>query len=511
MNLVWQQLMLSTLPIRQWLSASYLHCLVGPLRQWHKGSRLMQWADWIGGALVMLVFAISPFVKNELIAVLLAACGIYWVLLTVSDEGDRDWGLGIRDQGLGIGESGGEEIEEATPIELSPTPHTPHPTPPAPRVSRLAPLTTPIHLLVLLYWAIATVATAMSPVKKEAFVGWQKLTLYLLFFALMARVLRHARIRAWTITSYLLAALAVSVYGLQQWFSGAAALATWVDPESPLSKTTRVYSYLGNPNLLAAYLVPAVVFSVVACFAWKRWMCKALAVVMVVVNVSCLILTFSRGGWIGMVAGLMVLLLLLAHWWSIHLPRFWRTWALPIVFGTAAAVIILAVVVVEPLRDRVSSIFAGRGDSSNNFRINVWMAVIEMIKDRPLLGIGPGNTAFNKIYPLYQRPRFSALSAYSILLEVAVEMGLIGLICFIWLLLTTLTQAWRALQGLRQLGDREGYWLIGAIAAMAGLFSHGMFDTVLYRPEVNILWWLTFALIASYYREPAAEVEKVER
>lgn len=489
MNLVWQQLMLSTLPIRQWLSASYLHYLVGPLRQWRKGSRLMQWADWIGGALVMLVFAISPFVKNELIAVLLAACGIYWVLLTVSDEGDGDRGSGIGDR---VGEEGVE-------------------TDVVPRASWLAPLSTPIHLVVLLYWAIATVATAMSPVKKEAFVGWQKLTLYLLFFALMARVLRHARIRAWTITSYLLAALAVSVYGLQQWFSGAAALATWVDPESPLSKTTRVYSYLGNPNLLAAYLVPAVVFSVVACFAWKRWMCKALAVVMVVVNVSCLILTFSRGGWIGMVAGLMVLLLLLAHWWSIHLPRFWRTWALPIVFGTAAAVIILAVVVVEPLRDRVSSIFAGRGDSSNNFRINVWMAVIEMIKDRPLLGIGPGNTAFNKIYPLYQRPRFSALSAYSILLEVAVETGLIGLTCFIWLLLTTLTQAWRALQGLRQLGDREGYWLIGAIAAMAGLFSHGMFDTVLYRPEVNILWWLTFALIASYYREPAAEVEKVER
>lgn len=497
MSLVWQQVMLSTLPIRQWLSASYLHYLVGPLRQWRKGSRLMQWADWIGGALVMLVFGISPFVKNELIAVLLAACGIYWLLLTLSDEGDQ--GLGIRDWGLGEQESRIEQAEGDTPVASSLTPHT----------SRLAPLTTPIHLLVLLYWAIVTVATAMSPVKKEAFVGWQKLTLYLLFFALMARVLRSPRIRSWTITSYLLAALGVSVYGLQQWFSGAAALATWVDPESPLSKTTRVYSYLGNPNLLAAYLVPAVVFSVVAFFAWKRWMCKALAVVMVVVNASCLILTFSRGGWIGMVASLLVLLLLLAHWWSIYLPRFWRTWALPIVLGTAAAVIVLAIAVVEPLRDRVSSIFAGRGDSSNNFRINVWMAVIEMIKDRPLLGIGPGNVAFNKIYPLYQRPRFSALSAYSILLEVAVETGLIGLACFVWLLLTTLTQAWRALQKLRQLADREGYWLIGAIAAMAGLFSHGMFDTVLYRPEVNILWWLTFALIASYYQGAEQGAEDV--
>jgi len=36
---------------------------------------------------------------------------------------------------------------------------------------------------------------------------------------------------------------------------------------------------------------------------------------------------------------------------------------------------------------------------SNNFRINVWAAVVEMIRDRPILGIGSGSTAFNKIYP----------------------------------------------------------------------------------------------------------------
>jgi putative inorganic carbon (HCO3(-)) transporter len=483
MNSVWQTFTLSTLPLQQWLNTSYVHYLVGPLRRWRQGSWLMQWAEPIGGVLAMLVFGLGPFVNNQLIALLLSACAAYWVLLTLSDDPV------VPQAGVP-----GEQVPMESDRQSLPT-------------AQRAPLATPIHLLVLLYWAIATVATAMSPVKAAAFVGWQKLTLYMLFFALLARVLRSPRIRSWLIAVYLLAALAVSVYGLQQWFSGSAALATWVDPTSPLSKTTRVYSYLGNPNLLAGYLIPSVVFSILAFFSWERWMCKALAVVMTAVNGACLILTFSRGGWIGLVFSLLVLVLLLAHWWSIYLPRFWRKWALPIVLGTAAGIVLLAVVAVEPLRDRFSSIFAGRGDSSNNFRINVWMAVIEMIKDRPLLGIGPGNVAFNKIYPLYQRPRFSALSAYSIVLEVAVETGLIGLACFAWLLLTTLTQAWRALQGLRQLGDREGYWLIGAIAAMAGLFSHGLFDTVLYRPEVNILWWLTFALIASYYRgaEPGAE------
>jgi len=441
----------------------------------------MRWANEIGGVLAMLVFALAPFANNSLIGLLLAACGAYWALLTLSDDEQKAEGLEKTD------------LSEQPPLSPSP--------PPALSSSFTGPysvLATPIHLLVGLYWSIAVVATALSPVKRDAFVGLQKLTLYLLFFALLARVLRSPRIRSWLITVYLLAALAVSVYGIQQWFMGTDALATWVDPESPLSKTTRVYSYLGNPNLLAGYLVPAVIFSIVAFFSWQRWMGKALAIVMTVVNGACLMLTFSRGGWIGLVFGLLVLALLLAHWWSIYLPRFWRTWALPIVLGTAIGVVLLAIVVLEPLRDRVTSIFAGRGDSSNNFRINVWIAVLDMIKDRPLLGIGPGNNAFNKIYPLYQRPRFSALSAYSIILEVAVETGLIGLACFLWLLFVTVTQGWKALNQLRAVTSREGYWLMGAIAALVGMLGHGTVDTVLYRPEVNTLWWLAFALIASY-------------
>ena len=154
---------------------------------------------------------------------------------------------------------------------------------------------------------------------------------------------------------------------------------------------------------------------------------------------------------------------------------------------------------VQPVRDRMLSIFAGRGDSSNNFRINVWAAVIQMIHDRPILGIGPGNTAFNKIYPLYQRPRYSALSAYSILLEVAVETGFIGLACFVWLLIVTFNQGAIQLRRLRSSSSREGFWLIGAIASLLGILAHGAVDTVWYRPEVNTLWWFMMALIASYY------------
>ncbi len=471
MNSVWQQLTLSNLHLYQWRGASYLYQLVGLLQSWRRSSWLLQWAEPIGALLVALVFALAPFVPNALVGVLLFAGAAFWVLLTLSDE--TVYPQRGQTQGLSL------------------------------RV-------TPIHLLLLLYWGIATVATALSPVKKAAATGLVKLTLYLLFFALMARVLRSPRIRSWLITLLLLVSQIVSVYGLRQWFFGAKALATWVDPTSTSAKLTRVYSYLGNPNLLAGYLIPAVVLSLAAFFAWQRLLPKALAATMFVVNSACLVLTFSRGGWIGFVVCLFVFSVLLVYWYSVQLPAKWRRWAMPVVLGGSAGVFLLAVLFVEPVRDRVASIFVGREDSSNNFRINVWSSVVDMIRDRPILGIGPGNNAFNKIYPLYMRPRFSALSAYSIFLEVAVETGLIGFSCFLWLLVVTFNQGIQQLHRLRTLANRDGFFLIAAIAAMSGMLAHGFVDTVWYRPEVSTLWWLMVAIIASFYIPAITDASRVE-
>ncbi len=439
----------SNLPLYQWSSASYLHQVIGILSPLRRGSFLIQWADPIAALLVGLLFILGPFVSTALIGVLLVACGGYWILVTLADDDNSGF--------------------------------------------------TPVHLLILLYWGISTVATAMSPVKKAAFIGWTKLTLFLLLFALLTRVLRSPKLRSFIIALYLHVATFVSIYGIRQWRFGASALATWTDPNSSMAKVTRVYSYLGNPNLLAAYILPAVVLGIAAIFAWRGWLPKALAVTMTLVNTLCLILTYSRGGWIGFVVAGFTLVLLLVYWWSVKLPQKWRKWAMPAVLGATVGVILLALLFVEPVRERAASMLVGREDSSNNFRINVWEAVFEMIRDRPIIGIGPGNTAFNQIYPLYMRPKYTALSAYSVPLEIAVETGFIGLAAFLTLIWVTLSQGLRQIKPLRDQASREGYWLIAGISIILGMLAHGAFDTVWYRPQINILWWLAVALVTSYY------------
>ena len=443
--------MLSKPQLSQWQKGSYVYRLVGWLSNWRHGSWLFQWSEAIAACLISLVFLLAPFVSTALIGVLLVAVAAYWILTTVT----------------------------------------------AP--SRL--VITPIHILVFLYWCVATVATAFSPVKSAALNGWVTLTLYLVLFASAAEILRSPKLFNWIIASFLLTALVVSSYGIRQEFFGVQQLATWNDPNSALANDTRVYSYLGNPNLLGGYLLPAIALSVAAIFIWRGWIQKTLAIVMAVANSACLYFTDSRGAWLAMAVLVGVLLLLFYAWWREYLPRFWQIWLLPLVFGSLVGMLLVAFVTLEPLRLRLMSIFAGREDSSNNFRINVWEACLRIIQDYPLIGIGPGNDAFNQIYPRYMNSRYPALSAYSVYLEHIVEMGYIGFGCFVWLLAVTFNHGIRQLARLRTSKNKRGIYLIAAIAASVSLAFHGLVDTVWYRPQINTVWWLVLAIIASFYED----------
>jgi putative inorganic carbon (HCO3(-)) transporter len=196
----------------------------------------------------------------------------------------------------------------------------------------------------------------------------------------------------------------------------------------------------------------------------------------------------------GLAAESFTLVLLLVYWWGKRLP----SWTLPTVFGGMAGAIALGTILVPTLRKRVGSIF-GTEDSSNAFRVNVWAAVLNMVKAKPILGIGPGNKAFNLIYPQYQRSGYSALGAYSVPLELTVETGIVGVICYSWLILTIFYQGWSSLNRLRSDRESGGLWIIAAIATLAGMMVHGLVDTVWYRPQVQLLWWLAIAIISSFY------------
>ena len=344
---------------------------------------------------------------------------------------------------------------------------------------------------VLLFLAIALISTGFSPVPAAAAKGLLKLISYLGVYALMRKLLDQRSLWWDRLLAALLGGgLLSSVLALRQLYASTEELAGWADPNSVSAGTIRIYGPLGNPNLLAGYLLPLLPLAVVACLRWQRLSFRLFAGVTAAMAGAATLFTYSRGGWLGLLAaagvlGILLLLRSTAHW-----PPLWRR-VLPLAaLLIGALVLVVAVTQLEPIRTRVMSLLAGRGDSSNNFRINVWLAAIDMVQDRPWLGIGPGNTAFNSIYPLYQQPKFNALSAYSVPLEILVETGIPGLLACLGLLAASV-QA-----GLRIHG-RHGLIAIGSLAAIAGLLTQGITDTIFFRPEVQLIGWFCLATLAA--------------
>jgi putative inorganic carbon (HCO3(-)) transporter len=419
------------------------------LLRW-QGLLAQQRSGWLGnqlervaGVVLCALMAWLPQISRAGLSLLIFACGLLWLI----------WALRTRPGGLGVINGG---------------------------------------LLVVL--AVAVVATGFSPVPLAAFKGLMKLVSYLGVYALMHQLLATAPIWWDRITAALLAgSLLTSVIGIRQLYGDAGALARWSDANSVAQGTVRIYSTLDNPNLLGGYLLPILPLAAVALLRWSGWPQRLFALGALGLGVVALVFTYSRGAWMGMVTSLALLALLLVFRHTRSWPPLWRRLVPIVLLGGGALALVVLVTQVEPLRVRVMSLVAGREDSSNNFRMNVWTSVLQMIRDRPWIGIGPGNTAFNLIYPLYQQPKFNALSAYSIPLEWLVEAGVPGLISGAALFLSAMAagiRQWRA-QGPLVLPA------LAAVAAFAGLAVQGLTDTIFFRPEVQLIALFSLATLAA--------------
>ena len=413
----------------------------GLLGGWPTGA-LGQHLPQISGAVLCALMAVLPVVTRGGLSLLIAACSLLWVL----------WALR---------------------------------TPPG-RIG-------PINLALLVVLAVALLATGFSPVPMAAAKGLMKLTSYLGVYALIRQLLANSPLWWDRLVAALLAGeLLTSVIGIRQLYADSGELARWSDNNSVAEGTVRIYSTLDNPNLLGGYLLPILPLAVVALLRWRGLPQRLFALASLVLGIVALVLTYSRGAWMGMVASLGLLGLLLAMRQTRHWPPFWRrTLPLLLLLGSAVALVVL-VTQVEPLRVRVMSLVAGREDSSNNFRINVWTSALAMVQDRPWLGIGPGNTAFNLIYPLYQQPKFNALSAYSIPLELLVEAGVPGLLAGLALLLTAVRTGLREGRGT----DLLALPSLAAVAVFVGLGVQGLTDTIFFRPEVQLVALFSLATLA---------------
>lgn len=344
----------------------------------------------------------------------------------------------------------------------------------------------------------------------------------LLFVCLLAAYFEAVwllREREWVVrcsVASVISATLVSLYGVFQYVTGSSVMAeAWVDSEMFTSISGRAISTLENPNMLGEYLIlliPLAVGMLVGCGEGMR---RIPALFCLGCMGVCLLMTWSRGAWLGLIGAALLFLFI------------WHRRAVWLIFAGIASIPILPYVLPASIIGRFTSI-GNLGDSSTSYRMYIWRASCEMIRDYGWTGIGIGEGAWGKVYPLYAYLGVeTAPHSHNLFMQIWIETGIGGLLLFVavlFLLLQSVFTLYRRLYTAREVncpgtmrdtaGDstternrqdarnRSQIRLFTA-SLVCGIFAvlvQGMTDYAWYNYRVYLMFWLIVGLTSASVR-----------
>ena len=219
-----------------------------------------------------------------------------------------------------------------------------------------------------------------------------------------------------------------------------------------------------------------------------RWR-LAIQVVMLGLTAGTLVLTQSRGAWVGLVAATVAFLA-------------WHGRRTRVVAAIGAcAVLILGTTLGSARLLNLAISSSGPGMASNvSGRVELWSRALYGIQDFPLTGMGIN--AFRKVMPaLYPTfltaSDFDVAHAHNHLLQAALDLGIPGLIAYlsIWLVVAVLLVRVHR-------DSRNPTYRLMAGGLGAGLIAHFVFSTTDLIPlgsKAGVLFWLTLALVVALH------------
>lgn len=234
-----------------------------------------------------------------------------------------------------------------------------------------------------------------------------------------------------------------------------------------------VRGMFGNPNAQAMHFVSIIPLGVALAFAARNFLAKLFYIALTILFVAGNVLTFSRGGFLGMI----VVGLVLA--WKIG-----RESRVKVMFVSAVICLIFIALAPGNYGLRILSIFIPALDpvgSSNQRRDLLWTSVIVTLRNP--WGIGMMNFPLTNPWGLVTHNSYTQVSA---------EMGVFALVCYLMLLVKPFK---RLLWIERELYENDGkksrlyYLTIGLQASLAGFAIASFFDSAAYQ-------WFLYYLVA---------------
>ncbi len=280
---------------------------------------------------------------------------------------------------------------------------------------------------------------------------------------------------AWTIGA---AATLAGLYAVQQALGRDPV--QWID----FDPRVRPFSTFGNADFYGQFLAVVVTaFVAVLVFVRQRLWLMGAVVLLAVFNVALMLLVQTRGSFLGIAAGAVVM----APLW---LRRAGLSRRVLVRFALASAVSAVALVVMlvaTPLGSRLLDI--GRGIGLRD-RVLLYQSAFQMFLDHPFLGVGFEN--FAVAYPRYQQAEWFAIagmnttntSAHDWILHVAATTGIVGLLANFALLAAFTVHTWLRAR------DPDAAGVIVAFAAIAAYYGAG-----LVLPGAQSIQWIPWVCV----------------
>jgi O-antigen ligase len=270
----------------------------------------------------------------------------------------------------------------------------------------------------------------------------------------------------------------VAVLGILQQLTGRNFVMTesWIDTDMFAETSTRVYSALGNPNVLGSYLIFVILLAFAGVYYFKNWFYKLVSLGMCGAAVLCMGYTLSRGAWLGLIFAFAL--------YSIIKDR-------RLIWLGVLALPALPFVIPETIWERLLSI-GNLADTSSVYRMAIWLASLAMAADFWPIGIGPGTRVFVYIYQKYTFSTAYALHSHNLFLQIIIDYGISGLVLF----MCVVFMFYRSY--LSRLAHTKDSFLTAAGAAvcagMGGYLVQGITDNVWYNYRVFAFFWVVVAL-----------------
>ncbi|MBQ6845710.1 MAG: O-antigen ligase family protein [Oscillospiraceae bacterium] len=335
------------------------------------------------------------------------------------------------------------------------------------------PRITPVDAPVLLFLAVGIfLVGVVSPKFGVAIAGYRAVCQFMLWFFVLTRLIEDESDFKVLYFAICAMAVAIAVHGIYQYITKAPIPETWV-AKTEVGVRTRVYSIIGSPNIMGALLVMTAPM-VAACAYYAKSM-KKKVLMWILTGLLCIatLFTFSRGAWFGLTVAVVVFSLLVD-----------RRLIVAAILG-----IIAIIICVPEISNRIAFLFTDDFQVANNSggRGQRWEKGLELWSDHKTFGFGLGrfggaiamqNQDVETLYYFYMDNYY---------LKTLVEMGLVGLISYIWLLLQNMLWTLRWLFTTKK--DRFSYLACGIFAGLIGVLAHSYFENIFEVPYMNAYFW----------------------